>query len=356
MPCYPSARHDAMVGALCGLGAAALFGASTPLAKILLPTTGPMVLAALLYLGAGVAMTLVGLLPGEWGAREARIRKSDLGWLSGIVLLGGIIGPVLMLYGLGRVCAVVGSLLLNLEAPFTMVLAALFFREHMGRSAVGAATVIVAGAILMSYRPGGLSADWWGVLLIAGACLCWALDNNLAQRLSLRNPIAIVRVKALTAGTGTLLIAIAVGETLPGPAAIAPALVLGAIGYGISIVLDMYALRILGAAREAALFATSPFVGALIAVPVLGEQLGRSDLLAMGLMAVGVLVLVRERHGHIHTHEEVEHDHLHVHDEHHQHDHESPGRVVEPHAHTHRDRRLTHDHPHVPDLHHRHRH
>jgi len=356
MPSHASAPHDATRGALCGLGDAALFGASTPISKILLTATGPLLLAALLYLGAGVAVTMVGLLPGEWGAREARIRRSDLGWLSGIVLLGGIIGPVLMLYGLSRVCAVVGSLLLNLEAPFTMLLATLLFREHLGRRAAVAATVIVSSATLMSHRPGELSADWRGVLSIAGACLCWALDNNFTQHLSLRNPIAVVRIKALTAGTGTLLIAIGMGARLPGPAVIAAALALGAVAYGISIVLDLYALRFLGSAREAALFATSPFIGALLAVPVLGERLGRSDLLAMGLMAVGVLVLVRERHGHVHSHEVVEHDHLHVHDEHHQHDHGMPGLIVEPHAHPHREGRLTHDHPHVPDLHHRHKH
>ncbi|MEW6367033.1 MAG: DMT family transporter [Acidobacteriota bacterium] len=220
---------------MCGLVAATFFGASTPLAKILLPAAGPVVLAGLLYLGAGTAMVLAGFLPGRPGIRAARLRKSDLGWLTGIVILGGIIGPVLMLYGLARVGAVVASLLLNLEAPFTMLLAVFLFGEHMGRAAAGAASIIVAGATLLSYRPGELSADWLGVLAIAGACLCWAADNNFSQRLSLRDPIAVVRTKALTAAAGTLSIALAAGEVLPGPSVIMPALVVGAIGYGISI-------------------------------------------------------------------------------------------------------------------------
>jgi len=337
--------------------AAALFGVSAPLAKLLLLDTGPLMLAALLYLGGGLGLAIAGWL-GRTRARshEARVRSSDAGYLAGIIVLGGVVGPVLMLYGLERVSGVAGSLLLNLEAPFTMVLALLLFKEHLGRRGALAAALIVSGAVVLGYGPGELRAQATGVLAIAGACLGWAVDNNLTQRLSLRDPIVVVRIKALGSATCTLGLAQATGHSLPPLKVLVPALVVGAACYGLSIVLDMYALRILGAAREAAFFATAPFMGAVAAIPLLGERPGVSHFFAATLMGLGIFLLVRERHGHLHAHDEVEHDHAHVHDEHHQHEHEGSETPGEPHAHPHRHAPLAHDHPHVPDLHHRHRH
>lgn len=348
--------HDVQTwkGALCGLGAAALFGVSTPLAKLLLPKAGPLILAGLLYLGAGLGLATAGWLRRERSIRrEARVGRADLGYLFGIVALGGIVGPVLMLYGLGRVSAVAGALALNLEAPFTILLAVLLFREHLGPRGTLASTLVVAGAIVLAYGPGDVRTDTLGVLAIAGACLSWALDNNLTQRLSLRDPIVVVRIKALGAGACVLGIALAIGERIRAEILV-PALLVGVTCYGVSIVLDMYALRLLGAAREATFFATAPFVGAVAAIPLLGERPGLAHLLSAALMGTGMFLLVRERHGHLHAHDQMDHDHAHVHDEHHRHEHESP--VPEPHAHCHRHAALVHDHPHVPDLHHRHHH
>lgn len=340
-------------GALCGLLAAVLFGLSAPLAKLLLPSTPPLVLAGLLYLGGGLALTLVSLLrPGRGG--EAKLRGTDAPTLVAIIVLGGIAGPVLMLVGLSRLSGTVGSLLLNLEAPATIVLATLVFREHLGRRELGAAGLILLGALVLGLGPGEVRADPLGIAALAAACLCWALDNNLTQRLSLRDPVQLVQAKALGAGACSLGVALASGMALPDPRPLGAALLLGAFSYGASIVLDTYALRLLGAAREAALFATAPFVGALAAVPILGESLGIPVLLAGGLMALGVGSLLRERHRHGHTHEPLEHDHLHEHDAHHAHHHAEP--VIGPHAHLHRHAALTHDHPHVSDLHHRHAH
>lgn len=349
--------HDNGRGAALGILAAALFGLSAPLSKLLLPASGPLVLAGLLYAGAGLGLLLFGLLQRALpGARrvEAPISRRDLPLLAGVVLTGGLLGPVLMLTGLARLSAVAGSLLLNLEAPFTMLLAITVFREHLGRRELAAAAAIVAGALLLGYQPGSVGGDWLGVVAIAGACLCWAIDNNLTQRLSLRDPIAVVRVKAIGAGACNLCLAAILGHRPPAWEVTLPALALGAASYGASIVLDMYALRLVGAAREAAYFATAPFIGALAAVPIVGEALGAPTLIAGGLMALGVVLLLREKHGHEHVHAELEHEHVHVHDEHHQHQHEEP--VVGPHSHVHRHERLIHDHPHVSDLHHRHEH
>jgi drug/metabolite transporter (DMT)-like permease len=180
------------------------------------------------------------------------------------------------------------------------------------------------------------------------------LDNNLSQRLSAKDPRQIVLVKTAGAGALSLLLARALGQPWPPAAVIAPALLVGAVSYGASLLLDMYALRLLGAAREAAFFATAPFMGALLALPLLGERPGALELAAGAVMLAGIVLLARERHGHLHTHEALEHEHRHVHDEHHQHSHDGP--FSEPHSHPHRHDPITHDHPHVSDLHHRHRH
>jgi drug/metabolite transporter (DMT)-like permease len=175
---------------------------------------------------------------------------------------------------LARVTALSGSLLLNLEAPFTVVLALAAFREHLGRDGIIAAALIVAGALVIKLEPGALGADTLGIALLASACACWALDNNLTQRLSLRDPFAIVRVKTLGAGiVNTALGLIVTRGEIPSASYVSGAMLLGSVSYGISVVLDAYALRLIGAAREAAYFATAPFVGALVSIVFLGESL-----------------------------------------------------------------------------------
>jgi drug/metabolite transporter (DMT)-like permease len=358
-------------GVLCGLLAAALFGASAPVAKLLLPSAGPLLLAGLLYVSAGLCLTAFRLLqalrPRRAASREAPLRRADYFLLSLIVIFGGILGPLLMLWGLARTAGVTAALLLNMEAPLTMLVAVSLFGEQLGRRESVSALLICCGAALLSYRPeqsltgpGGLL----GAAALVAACLCWAVDNNLTQRLSLRDPIALVHYKTLLAGSCNLGLAILLGHAqgishlFPGPKTLAVTLALGALSYGLSVVLDAYALRILGAAREAPLFATAPFVGALLALPLLGEHLRGQDGAAAMLMIAGVAVLLRARHSHVHTHETMEHEHSHLHDEHHQHEH-SDGLTAlpdQPHSHPHRHAPLTHDHPHVSDLHHRHAH
>jgi drug/metabolite transporter (DMT)-like permease len=266
---------------------------------------------------------------------------------------------VLLLIGIARLSALSSALLLNLEGPLTMLLAVALFGEHLGRRAALSATLIVAGAVALTapdlslHRPLG---DGWGAMAIVGACLLWALDNNLTQRLSVRDPVQIVRYKALAAGAANLAIAWILHASAPRAQVAVGALAIGVMSYGASIVLDVYALRLLGAAREAAYFATAPFLGALGAVLLVGDRLRAPDVVGGGLMALGVLLLLSERHAHRHAHEALEHDHLHEHDEHHRHAHLEGQDPSGPHAHPHRHEPLEHSHPHVPDLHHRHRH
>ncbi|HEX3453101.1 MAG TPA: EamA family transporter, partial [Gaiellaceae bacterium] len=331
-------------GVLLGLAAAVTFGASAPLAKVLLDHADPVMLAGLLYLGAFAALALVG----RRDRSEARLRRADTPRVALLVVSGGVLAPVLLLVGLQRVSGTSGSLLLNLEGPFTIAIGIALFGEHLSRRALLGAVLIFGGAVALGAGTGATRADWVGIALIAGACACWALDNNVTQSLTLRDPRTIVLVKCGVAGACNLALALTIGQQLPAIAYLAAALGLGAVSYGISILLDAHALRILGAAREAAVFAVAPFVGALLAPFVLPESIGVGELVAGVLMAIGITFLLRERHTHLHTHEVIVHDHRHVHDEHHQHSHpEAP--VTEPHSHVHRHEVLEHAHPHVSD-------
>lgn len=352
-----AAEDGRLKGATCGLAAAALFGASAPLAKLLLPGASPLSLSALLYLGAGIGLTLPALVRRpRFPARpaEAPFRGRDWALLGLISLTGGVIAPLLMLWGLGRLSGVVASLLLNLEGPFTVLIAVAFFGEHLGRREAWAAALVLSGAALLTWQAGAIHVDGPGVLALAGACALWGIDNNLTQRLTLRDPLVLVRGKTLGAGLVSLALAFAFGADFPRGLLLAAALLLGSLSYGLSVLLDTYALRLLGAAREAAFFATAPFAGAALAIPLLGERLTLVDAGAGLLLAAGVAVLLVARHGHEHAHDALGHEHAHTHDAHHQHEHDGP--VREAHSHPHRHPALTHDHPHVSDAHHRHRH
>jgi drug/metabolite transporter (DMT)-like permease len=348
---YP---NRALHGALCGLSAAALFGMSAPLSKLLLSEVPPILLAGVYYVASGLLLTVYRLVRPV--TSEAALRREDLPALAGLALLGGMLGPVLMLWGLARVSPLTGSLLLNLEAPFTMLVAVVFFGEHLGRHAAAAAVCIVLGACVLRVAPSSLAGDVWGLLAIASACAAWAFDNNLTQRLSLRDPIAVVRVKALAAGSANLVLGLLAGESLPSARYLTLASAVGMLSYGASIVLDAYALRYVGAAREAAYFSTAPFIGALASLLLPGTSLHVPELAALLLMAVGVVLLLKERHAHQHAHSPVRHEHRHTHDEHHEHSHGPDDPAGEPHSHVHDHAPLVHEHPHVPDAHHRHKH
>jgi drug/metabolite transporter (DMT)-like permease len=338
---------DRLRGPLFGLGSALLFGVGAPIAKLLLPGSGPLALAGLLYLGAGAAFLLV-----PRSRSEAPLRRADLPALAGAVVSGAGLAPPLMLWGLMRVGGLEGSLLLNLEAPFTMLLAVIFFGEHLStRETLAAALAIAGGALVGVRNDAGPSGSMAGAAAIALACACWAVDNNLTARISLKDPLQVLRIKSLSAGAANLSLGLALGERTP----FAPwALLLGSVSYGASLLLYLRALRVLGAARQAALFAVAPFAGAALAVPLLHEAPRPLDIIGALLMATGVALLIRARHSHRHTHEPIEHEHEHVHDEHHRHAHD--GAVAEPHSHPHQHEAIAHEHTHASDAHHKHRH
>ena len=338
-------------GIFAALAAALLFGASTPLAKLLLGEASPWLLAGLLYLGSGLGLGAVLLLKRP---PSRSLPGNEKAALAGAILAGGVVGPLLLMWGLSRMAASSAALLLNAEAVFTALIAWFAFRENFDRRIALGMALIVAGAVLLS----GFSdvTAPLPALAVLGACLAWALDNNLTRKVSLADPRIVAMTKGLVAGATNSALALAAGAALPPLPVLGAALIVGWLGYGVSLALFVVALRELGTARTGAYFATAPFAGAVLAVLLLGETVTVTLFAAGLLMAIGVWLHVTERHAHRHTHEPLEHTHEHVHDEHHRHEHQPPVPAGTRHSHAHRHERVTHEHAHYPDAHHRHQH
>lgn len=337
---------------------AALFGVSTPAAKFLVGSVHPVMLAGLLYCGAGVGIAVLRrLLPSILpGAPEAALARSDLPWLGGAIAAGGVVGPLLLMAGLTRTDAAAASLLLTLEGAATALMAWFLFHENFDRRIALGMACLVAGAAVLSWSGTPTIGTVIGPLAIVGACLAWGLDNNLTRKVSLADPLQIVELKGLVAGPFNLLLGLAIGASFPEISAVALAGVVGFFGYGVSLALFVIALRHLGTARTGAYFSTAPFLGSAVAVVVLGEPVTVQLTIAGAFMAVGVWLHLTERHEHEHIHEPMAHTHPHVHDEHHQHAHSEFDPPGEPHTHYHEHGRIRHSHPHVPDMHHLHQH
>jgi drug/metabolite transporter (DMT)-like permease len=283
------------------------------------------------------------------------VRGADRWWLAAAITAGGIIAPLLMMYGLIRTSASSAALLLNLEGVFSILIAWLVFRENFDRRVALGALTITAGALLSSVNGGLLWGNAVGPAAISAACLAWALDNNLTRKVALNDVTQIAMLKGLVAGSVNVAIAIAMGHSLPSAVALLAVGAIGLASYGLSLVLFVIALRYLGTARTGAYFSIAPFVGALVAVAFFSDPLTFQLVSSGALMIVGLWLHLTERHDHVHTHAPVIHNHPHVHDSHHQHDHDAaPGAA--PHAHIHRHSPLRHAHPHFPDEHHRHEH
>ena len=339
-------------GVAAALGAALLFGAGTPLAKLLLAQASPWLLAGLLYLGSGLGLTAV-----RWLRRAPAVRlsRAEWPWFAGAVVAGGVAGPVLLMLGLTGMPASGASLLLNAEGVFTALLAWLAFKENFDRRIALGMAAIALGAVVLSWPGEARFAGAWPALAVLGACLAWALDNNLTRKVSLADASWIAAVKGLAAGSINLALAFGLGATLPAAPVVAASLLVGFLAYGVSLTWFVLGLRHLGTARTGAYFCIAPFFGALLAV-VLGETVTVPLLLAGALMAVGIWLHLTERHSHEHTHEPLAHEHPHVHDAHHLHRHDPPVPPGTRHSHWHRHDVLTHTHPHFPDAHHRHPH
>jgi drug/metabolite transporter (DMT)-like permease len=344
-------------GVAAALVASLLFGVTTPLAKQLLANTHPLLIAGLLYLGSGIGVSLVRIIQ-ERGWPASGLSSRDWPWVALTTLVGGIIAPALLMLGLARADAADASLLLNLEVVFTAVLAWVVFREPANSRVVLGLVAICGGGVILVWpaRFAAAGHSLPALSLIVAACVCWALDNNLTRKVSASDARVLAAIKGLVAGVTNTALAFALGASLPASSHVAAALVIGFLGYGVSLVQYIVALRQLGAARAGAYFATAPFVGAAAAMVLSGQPGDIAFWLAAACMGVGVWLHVTEHHEHQHVHEPLLHSHDHSHDEHHRHEHPIAWDGKEPHSHEHEHGWQRHQHAHFPDIHHRHGH
>ena len=341
---------------LMALAAALLFGASTPFAKQLLGGLSPFIMAGLLYLGSGLGVSLMRVVR-DRGWQSPQMASGEWLWLMGAIGFGGVLGPALLMFGLAQTGAATASLLLNLEAVLTAVLAWVVFKENADRRIVAGMALIVAGGVVLSWSGGPDNGNSiTGLLAIAGACLCWAIDNNLTRKVSANDAFFIAGSKGLVAGGVNLALGIAAGGHFATVSQTLMTMLLGFLGYGLSLVCFVVALRGLGSARTGAYFSTAPFMGAAIAIVLFCEPMSTAFWLSSVLMAIGVWLHLTESHGHLHSHEHLLHRHSHRHDAHHTHEHDFAWDGREPHVHPHRHLSLEHSHAHFPDVHHQHIH
>ena len=344
-------------GILAALGAAALFGLSTPLAKTLVGEISPLLMVGLLYVGsaAGLSILLAARAIGLGRASIVRPRGADVVWLLGAIVFGGVIGPYLLMYGLQMTDSASASLILNLEGVFTALLAWFAFKENVDRRIAAGMALIVAGGVVLSMGSALRAGGFVGPLAIAGACLAWGIDNNLTRKVSINDAMLVACIKGLLAGPISVALALRYGAHLPAVALLLRVGLLGFVGYGLSLTLFVLALRNLGTARTGAYFSLAPFIGAALAV-ALGAPLTGTLMIAGLFMGAGVWLHLAENHQHLHRHLSLEHEHSHIHDAHHQHPHDSDWDGLEPHSHPHLHEPIEHAHTHYPDVHHRHEH
>ena len=338
--------------------AALLFGASAPLAKLFLGEIEPIPLAAFLYLGSGAGLLVIKIgqrIRKQSSEREAKIKRPDIKWLAGAILAGGVAAPITLLFSLKNTPAATASLLLNFEGVATTLIAALVFKESISRRAWWAILLITLSSVLLSININGNWGFSFGALGIIAACILWGMDNNFTRNISAKDPLMIVTIKGLAAGSFSLGLALILGFHFPAVGTMLGAMLLGSLSYGVSIVLFIRAMRGLGAARTSAFFGTAPIAGMLLSFILFPEVPGWTFAIALLLMVIGALFLVNEQHKHFHIHAQTVHEHAHSHDDgHHNHIHEDG--YTGSHSHIHQHDQMQHEHQHMPDLHHRHIH
>ena len=320
-------KHRAILYALL---AAALYAINIPLSKLLLQRVQPAMMAAFLYLGAGVGLFLYGLVSGERKKVE-HLTKADFPYTVGMILLD-IAAPVLLMLGLERTSSANASLLNNFEIVATSLIAALVFKEALSRRLVAAIALVTTASIVLSFEGEGSFQFNDGSLLILAAACCWGLENNCTRMLSGRSSVQITTIKGVFCGAGSLIVALVIGERFPAFPWIPAVMLLGFVAYGMSINFYIRAQKNLGAAKTSAFYSVAPFLGAILGMILLGERPGAQFYVGLAIMAAAAVLMGKDtigvQHSHVHTHV---HSHAHCH-----------GDLIHTHEHTH-----VHSHLHV---------
>ena len=341
--------HSAILSAI-------LFGLSPVACKAIVEQMPPSLLAGLLYMGSGLGLTWVVLRQATpFYTVLASLSLRQWACLAGAILCGGVIAPLFLAYGIRFGTATEVSLLLNFETVATTLLASLLFREHVGaRVWVGKALILGASAFVVLAGSGEVRLSVAGLSVLA-ACVLWGVDNSLTRELESMPASLLACMKGWVAGTFNVLLSLVLFKSQVTAFQVSGVLAIGALSYGASLVLFIYALREIGSARTSTWFATGPFIGTLLSVVLLGEHPAGEYWAAALVMLSGMVFLYGEVHRHLHRHERFAHAHLHEHDEHHLHEHLGEGAGGR-HDHFHEHEPITHSHVHWPDVHHRHAH
>jgi drug/metabolite transporter (DMT)-like permease len=340
------------------LVAAVFFGCIAPGVKYLTNSLPPQSMAGVLYFSAGIGLLAILIVKNEFLKSFKEFQKKDRLWLSSAIFFGGILGPAFLTYGLMKMSGATTSLLLNLESVLTSLIAWFIFKEHFEKKIVWGMLFIVTGCLILSVGSTDQSTQdsLIGFLFISLACLSWGIDNNVTRNISHLNPLFTASMKGLVAGFANLSLGYFIGEKLHLNFQLFQAALLGFLGIGVSLVAFILSLGKIGTARTGALFSTAPFIGSILSILILKEEIYVPFVLALALMACGVWFHLSENHEHEHTHDVLEHSHEHVHDEHHQHTHSTNDTIEKSHSHLHKHEKLVHKHSHFPDIHHQHSH
>lgn len=339
---------------LFALAAAALYAVNIPLSKLLLASVAPTMMAAFLYLGAGLGLLLWSLLRGERG-KEERLTRKELPYTIGMIVLD-IAAPILLMLGLERTNSANASLLNNFEIVATSLIAFFAFKELLSRRLTAAIVLVTAASIILGFEGEGSFRFNTGSLLVLGASCCWGLENNCTRMLSSKSSVQITTIKGICSGLGSLAIALAVGENIPAFPWILAVLVLGFVAYGLSINFYIKAQKDLGAAKTSAYYSIAPFLGVAFGMLLLGERPGVQFYVGLTIMAVATVLMVKDTialqhihaHTHVHTHEHRHGDLVHTHEHSHTHTHTHVhGEDETAHSHTHPDIE-GHNHSHNP--------
>jgi drug/metabolite transporter (DMT)-like permease len=347
---------DNMKYVIMAILAAILYGISSPVSKLLLAQIPATLMAALLYLGAGIGMLIVnGVQRLSHKAKiEAGLTRRELPYVVAMIILD-IGAPILLMFGLTLSTPATVSLLNNFEIVSTSLIAFFIFKEAIGKRMVIAITLITLASIILSVAKISSITFSPGAILVLFACICWGLENNCTRMLSVKDPMQIVVIKGFGSGIGALLISFVSGQYRSNLKYMLAACVLGFVAYGLSIYFYILAQRGLGAARTSAYYAATPFIGVGISWMVFHNGITLSFLIALSIMLLGSYLALSEVHTHLHTHTEITHEHKHKHpEEHHTHAH-IPGFIGE-HSHQHTHESMLHEHSHTPDAHHNHSH
>lgn len=335
--------------------AALLFGIAPALTKSVTSAFSPLMIAGILYLGSGIGLSgyLLWKRPplGEWQELGKAWKPAMMA-----IVLGGAVGPGLMVYGLSTTPAATASLILTLEGVFTALIAWVLFKEHFHIRIGTGMLFVVAGAMVLSFSGKPEPGQFAGLVALFGACFAWGLDNNYTRMASHVNSTILACCKGLAAGAANVILAISLGAPLPATGVFAQIGVIGLLCYGTSLIFFIEALRGIGVSRTAAYFGLAPFAGVIFSVAWLGEGITLALIIASVLVALGIWLHITEKHDHEHAHPQMNHAHWHEHDEHHQHRHSWPWDPSKPHGHPHCHAPVVHTHGHFPDLHHRHTH